>query len=133
MGNYGRNRPLYDAFIKYGIDNFAIEEICECPNEELNQREKEYIKLYHSYIGNNDCRGYNATVGGDGTTMELSASELETMISLYQKGATIKEIHDIIGYDVHFLVKKLKQLGFKCHSNRRPVYQIDIKTNQIIN
>ena len=34
------HRPLYNAFRKYGMDNFKIELIEEVPNEKLNEREK---------------------------------------------------------------------------------------------
>ena len=29
-------RPLYNAMNKYGIENFVVEELIECPNDELN-------------------------------------------------------------------------------------------------
>ena len=36
-------RPLYDAMNKYGIENFVVEELIECPNDELNSYEIMYI------------------------------------------------------------------------------------------
>lgn len=47
---------------KYGIDNFHIVVVEECPQTELNDKEKYYIKKYNTYVPN----GYNATLGGDG-------------------------------------------------------------------
>jgi len=47
---------------KYGIDKFHIEILKECPNNELNDYEKAYIKEYNSVAPN----GYNLTYGGDG-------------------------------------------------------------------
>ncbi len=59
-------RPLYDAMNKYGIDNFSIEEIEEVPNDEIaSQREIYWIEKLRTYIGFEDCNGYNATLGGD--------------------------------------------------------------------
>lgn len=58
------NKPLYQAFRKYGIENFSfeiIEEINDC--EVMNEREKFWIKHYDCYGGD---KGYNATLGGDG-------------------------------------------------------------------
>lgn len=46
---------------KYGIENFEIECIEECPNELLNEKEIYYINYYNTY--NN---GYNASKGGSG-------------------------------------------------------------------
>ena len=52
------NRHLYDAFAKYddfyfhkairkyGKENFKVEEICQCPNEELDEKEIYYINYY---------------------------------------------------------------------------------------
>lgn len=58
----GKNRPFYSAIRKYGPENFEWSILYECKTkEELNEREKQYIKEYESY-GN----GYNATSGGDG-------------------------------------------------------------------
>ena len=58
------NRPLYNAFSKYGLENFIIEEIEKIPNNLLNEREQYWIKYYDTY--NN---GYNATLGGDATIL----------------------------------------------------------------
>lgn len=55
------NRPLYRAMNKYGIENFCIEEIANCSNEEINEKEQYFIKFYNTYHF-----GYNATLGGDG-------------------------------------------------------------------
>lgn len=55
-----KNRPLYRAFNKYGIENFTFE-ILEKTNN-TSEREKYYIKFYNSY----GSTGYNATFGGDG-------------------------------------------------------------------
>ena len=46
---------------KYGIENFIVEELCECDNEELSSYEIQYIEKYNTY-----SKGYNATKGGDG-------------------------------------------------------------------
>ena len=55
-------RPLYRAMKKYGVDNFISEEIEQCDNSILCDREKYWIQYYDSYK-----HGYNATIGGDGT------------------------------------------------------------------
>lgn len=55
------NLPLYAAMNKYGIDNFAIEQIEECTDEEVSERERFWIENFQSFK-----QGYNATLGGDG-------------------------------------------------------------------
>ena len=42
--------PLYCAIRKYGINNFKFEVIEECLVEDLNEREKYYIKSFNSQI-----------------------------------------------------------------------------------
>lgn len=65
--DYIKHRPLYDAFTKYGIDNFTIEPIEEIVDSiALCEREKFWIKYYNSYVGFDNSNGYNATLGGDG-------------------------------------------------------------------
>ena len=59
-----QHRPLYSAINKYGIENFSIEQIEECPEEILFQREIYWIEYYHTY-----SNGYNATLGGEGTCL----------------------------------------------------------------
>ena len=56
------NKHLSNAFNKYGKNNFIIEIIETCNNlEELNEREKYWIKFYDS---TNNKKGYNIDGGG---------------------------------------------------------------------
>ncbi|MFA6711105.1 MAG: GIY-YIG nuclease family protein [Candidatus Caldatribacteriota bacterium] len=55
-----KNRPLYAAIKKYGIENFKIELIEEIVDN-LEEREMHYIQKYDTY----GSTGYNATIGGD--------------------------------------------------------------------
>jgi group I intron endonuclease len=62
--NHHINRYLYDAINCYGINNFSIEKIDETEdNEELNEKEKYWIKKYNSTKKEN---GYNMQDGGIG-------------------------------------------------------------------
>lgn len=75
--NQEKNVPLHKAIIKYGEDNFSIEILeHEIKEEDLNNKEKYYIKKFNS---TNSSIGYNATVGGDGgkTSNKLSNDEIE--------------------------------------------------------
>ena len=61
------NKPLYKAFLKYGILNFSfqiIENIQNYTTEKGSKRQKYWIKYYNSF----GSTGYNATEGGDGGT-----------------------------------------------------------------
>lgn len=57
------------AIRKYGSNNFIIEIIDEADNlENLKKLEQYWIKYYNSYIGWDNCQGYNSTYGGDAPT-----------------------------------------------------------------
>ena len=58
--------PLYRAFRKYGIENFSFEIIEKCKIEELNNKERYWIKYYNSFK-----EGYNQTLGGDSSGYTL--------------------------------------------------------------
>ena len=68
-----KNRPLYNAMNKYGIEHFFVEQIEECKNDkEACEREIYWINQFDSYHN-----GYNATLGGDGTAvLELNDEEI---------------------------------------------------------
>ena len=59
------HRPFYYAINKYGQEAFSVELIEQVDNDQLNEREKFWIKKYNSYIGFENSNGYNATLGGD--------------------------------------------------------------------
>lgn len=65
--------PLYNAFIAHGIENFSFEVVEDnIPNEEINEKEKYYIKFYNSktHLG-----GYNVIDGGDGGRVSSKLTE----------------------------------------------------------
>lgn len=60
----GSGKLIRLAFIKYGYENFTCEMLEECSsNNELNEREKYYIRFYNS---KDKSIGYNISCGGDG-------------------------------------------------------------------
>lgn len=54
---------LRNAIQKYGVENFSLDIICICFDDDLCRFEIEYIKKYDSYEN-----GYNATLGGESAT-----------------------------------------------------------------
>ena len=66
-------RYIENAVIKYGAENFElIQEDIAYSLEELNQKEREYIKKYDS---TNPDKGYNMMEGGEGGKMNEMAKE----------------------------------------------------------
>lgn len=81
--------PLYRALRKYGVENFEIECLEECRNEELNTREIYYIEKYDAYTS-----GYNCTLGGEGRKIEFDKEEV---IRLWTLGYSISHVSNTVG------------------------------------
>ncbi len=83
---YGDTRKVYNALRKYDmVDNFELIEIDTAEtNEELCEKEIEYIQKYNSYYldGGN---GYNMTLGGDGCNGYVFTEEVKQKISEARK------------------------------------------------
>ena len=96
-------RPLYDAMIKYGIENFIIEELEEVKDESiLDEREKFWIDEMHTYGSN----GYNATSGGDGKMLY----DYNEIVELFNLGKSQKEVAELLHCDVTTVSRVLKAL-----------------------
>ena len=74
IGNY-----LYNAYKKYGINNFEYKLVCICFNEDCNKFEYEYIKKYNTIYPN----GYNLQSGGGNHTL---SEEVKQLISEKTRG-----------------------------------------------
>lgn len=57
--------PFYRAIRKYGLENFSFVVLEETSIEDLDDKEKYWIKYYGS---NNPLFGYNCTIGGESAT-----------------------------------------------------------------
>lgn len=104
-------RPLYDAMNKYGIENFVVEELIECPNDELDSYEKMYIEKLQTY-GHN---GYNATKGGDGSIL----FDYDKIIETYALGGTMTECAAKMHCSVDTVKKVLTINNIPIRHNRR--------------
>lgn len=83
-----KDRPLYRAFNKYGIENFSIEQVEECEENVLSEREQYWIKYYNSYH-----YGYNATLGGDGKQYIDYDLVVEAYLRLKNQKMVAKELN----------------------------------------
>lgn len=125
------NRPLYNAMNKYGIEHFKIEQIEECDEQVVDDREKYWIEFLQTFK-----YGYNATLGGEGkayldyeliyaTYLETnSVRETALIISCDEKSvSTILDIYGISKED------RIKNMALK---KSNIVAMIDKETNKII-
>lgn len=117
------NRPLYKAIRKYGVKNFIIEMIEECPSEIVNEREIYWIQQYDSYHN-----GYNATLGGDGK----SYVNYEIVINLWNQGLNCKQICEKTSYSNDTVCKILDEYGIPRESRKSRGYQSQSKSVEMI-
>ena len=77
---------FHNAIRKYGIENFEIEVIEDhISEEEIDEKEKFYIQFYHTYY--KEGKGYNMTLGGQGTHGYIFTEEDKAKMSEKNKAA----------------------------------------------
>lgn len=117
-------RPLYDAFNKYGIDNFQIEEIEEVENDDIAcEREVYWIEQLRTYIGFEDCNGYNATLGGDSRRLY----DYKELADAYLELGSVKEVAKKYNCDEKPIRLACRENGveIKIAPNKRPIKRIN--------
>ena len=89
------NAVIYRAMRKYGAGSFHIEQIEECDNSLLDEREKYWIEYYDSYKN-----GYNSTPGGTALPSGKMFARLddEKIRLLWDEGCSISDISEKTGY-----------------------------------
>lgn len=97
-----KNRPLYRAINKYGVEHFHIDKIEETNFPE--EREQYWIQYFNSYH-----KGYNATLGGDGKPYV----DYNLVVNTYKQVNTIKETSKITNISEDTVSKIIKLYGFQ--------------------
>lgn len=116
--------PLYQAFVKYGIENFSFEILELCQKEKLDSREIYFITKFNTYRD-----GYNQTCGGSGSKncqVKLSNEDIITIYDLLsQSKLSQNEIAKIftIGPDTVSEINQGK-------TRQLPGYKYPIRINQ---
>lgn len=126
-----KDRPLYRAFKKYGLENFTLDIIEQCPVDKVNERERFWIESLQTFK-----YGYNATLGGDGKHY----CDYDLIYSLFQQGKNIKEITQITGYDGTTCRKALDNFNVSSETRHKrgnearskTVIQLNKDTNEIL-
>ena len=108
-----RKQALYLAFDKYGIENFVVEQVEECPIEKLDEREIYWIAYYDSFKN-----GYNSTLGGkSGCKYFFTDNQYEEIRNLYLSGFTIKKIAQLYNVSSETMRSLLKTMKIKMRNN----------------
>ena len=97
-------RPLYRAMKKYGTDVFKIELVEEVSESSVNVREIYWINYYNSFK-----EGYNATLGGDGS----SYIDRDSVVSTYTELKSMRATSNHLNIDEKTVRKILKECGIK--------------------
>lgn len=94
---------LHNAIAKYGEDNFIIEEIDNCPDALLNDKEREWIAILDTMYPH----GYNLTIGGEGNP-KIDNSQI---VTLWNEGKSLGEIASIMEINISTVSRHLKGLS----------------------
>nr|DAU46811.1 MAG TPA: intron associated endonuclease [Caudoviricetes sp.] len=120
------HRKLYIAMNEIGIEHFKVETIENCNEQELDEREKYWIRYYNSYK-----EGYNMTIGGNGGSIyDIDDEEVN---KLWNEGLTVGEIAKKYGCRTSSISQRLSgnpSYSVKesiIRSTAKPVYGYDLK------
>ena len=120
-----KNRPLYSAMNKYGVENFIIETIEETDSPE--EREKYWIEYFGSFKN-----GYNATIGGDGRPY----LDYDLIYNTYIKVNSISKTAELCQCCKDSVVKVLKNNGLTTQdfikNSSKTVAMLDKNTEEIL-
>ena len=137
--NKEKNKPLYLAFNKYGIENFDFQILEEYSISELSEREKYYIKLYDCCILDGRDKGYNLTRGGEGYLI----NDYYYIYELWKSGLNQKTIAQMLKTNEATIIRALNSFHIDSHTRRsrsttqamknrcKPVKQYDKNMNYI--
>lgn len=119
--NRSEKRPLYEAINKYGEKHFHFEVIEKTNIPE--DREKYWINELRTYIGFEDCNGYNDTYGGDGKKYYNPNEIIETYLMLN----SVKDTASKLKCSEDTVRKYCKQAEINTNSIHE-LFKIEIKT-----
>lgn len=126
-----KDRPFYIAINKYGMDNFTLETIEECPDEIASEREQFWIQTYATFK-----YGYNDTIGGDGSPY----IDYNLVVELYEQFKNQKKVAEVMGIHLSTVsyildimnIEKISKYEVGKLNLGKPVKQIDKNTGEVI-
>ena len=121
-------RPLYSAINKYGKDNFNFEVVEQTDNTE--EREKFWIYNLRTYVGFDDCKGYNATLGGDGKS-RLNLDDKD-VIKKYFELRSSEKVAEYYYVSPKTILMILHNNNIDVNLAKYPILKIDQYTYEII-
>ena len=124
-------RPLYAAMNRYGVENFIVEQLEECSDTILNDRECFWIEYYGTFKN-----GYNATIGGDGRPY----IDYDVVVANYQELQNATKVAELMNicHDSVLNILKARNIPIKSsgdiakEANGKIVQMFDKKTGEFI-
>ena len=116
---------LHCAMRTLGPENFWCETIEECPEAQLDEREKFWIKHYDSYVN-----GYNMTSGGNGGSIYI-IDDIKVR-KMWDEGLSLRQIAKEFECSVNAISSRLSNYSnyskeeSHLRSTAKPVYQYDL-------
>lgn len=108
VNNQRGQTPLYDDMRFFGHDNFRLEILEECKENELDEKEKYYIEKYDAI---NDKKGYNQTKEAYGFKDPRIIDESHSPEIMEMHGRRIREWNLKQWQDPDYREKKSKELS----------------------
>lgn len=124
--------PLYRAFSKYGIDNFSIEEVEQCDDAILDEREIYWIDYFNAYR-----KGYNCTAGGEGGIRTYEEC-IDIIIERYLNGERLDLLCKEYHCDYTCIRRNMKNKGITVNTYAGPeklstkIYAVDPSTLKVV-
>lgn len=124
--------PLYKAMIKYGKENFIVEQLEECNNEILDNREIYWINALYTYGD-----GYNCTGGSEGGIRDYH-EDIDEIIQRYLSGERLDKLCKEYKHDYNSIKPKIEAKGIVIDTNAGPkklsksVMAVNPKTQEIV-
>lgn len=110
--DYFKHLELYEAFNKFGVENFLIEELEE--TEDLNEAEQKWIKYYDSF--NN---GYNMTIGGTSRKrLDFNEQEVIEKYLIYKSARKVADFYNVDHNTIDGILNKNKVKRYSLGSQR---------------
>ena len=100
------------AIRKYGEQNFSVEILCECKNEELDRLEKFYISEYNSF---NSPKGYNLTPGGQDTSAWSLNLDNQEVVKVYSELRQVNKTAEYFHCSMPVISRILHQEGIEIY------------------
>lgn len=122
------NSHFHNAIRKYGKEAFWFEEIEECEDDKLDEREIYWIQQYDSFRN-----GYNSTIGGEGGRKYSD----EELLAAWNDGLSVSQIKKQYGANANNLSLRLRALGITkeeireraSQSRCKKIYKYDLNGN----